>query len=129
MLWLKENSYKEFDNEKHRRTGNFLPGGGGKPFTQNPAARKLPPPPPITFLMVHALATMTARATKTFLVIEMNACLISTLLKWQILVNFPTEYWGPHPSSDSEKKLNLFLCLRPPNNVTKGNLTSCWYKL
>ena len=30
-----------------------------------------------------------------------------SLLKWQILVNFPTESWGPHPSSDSEKKLNL----------------------
>ena len=25
----------------------------------------------------------------------------STLLKWQIKVNFPTESWGPHPSSDS----------------------------
>ena len=59
----------------------------------------------------------------------MNVCLISALLKWQILVNFPTEYWGPHPSSDSEKKFNLFLCLRPPNNVAKGNLTSCSHKL
>ena len=59
----------------------------------------------------------------------MNACLISTLLKCQILVNFPTEYWRPHPSSDSEKKFNLFLCLRPPNKVAKGNLTSRSHKL
>ena len=29
------------------------------------------------------------------------------------------ESWGPHPSSDSEKKLNLSLCLRPQNNVAK----------
>ena len=68
MLWLKENSYKEVDNEKHRRMGNFFAGrgGGGKPFAPNPAARKFPFPP-ITFLMVRPLATMTARATKTFL--------------------------------------------------------------
>ena len=26
-------------------------------------------------------------------------------------MNFPTESWGPHPSSDSEKKLNLSLCV------------------
>ena len=26
-------------------------------------------------------------------------------------MNFPTEFWGPHPSSDSEKKLNLSLCV------------------
>ena len=37
--------------------------------------------------------------------------LISTLLKWQIQVNFPTESWGPHPSSDSEKKLNFSMCV------------------
>ena len=35
----------------------------------------------------------------------------------------------PHPISDSEKKLNLSLCLRPPNNVAKGNLRSCSYRL
>ena len=35
----------------------------------------------------------------------------------------------PHPISDSEKKLNLSLCLRPPNNVGKGNLRSCSYRL
>ena len=36
----------------------------------------------------------------------------------------------PHPISDSEKKLNLSLCLRPPNNVAKGNfLRLCSYKL
>ena len=66
-----------------------------------------------------ALATTTARATKMSLVIKMNArffcfnifAFISTLLKWQIQVNFPTEFWGPHPSSDSEKKLNLSLCV------------------
>ena len=28
---------------------------------------------------------------------------------------------GPHPSSNSAKKLKLSLCLRPPNNVAKGN--------
>ena len=28
---------------------------------------------------------------------------------------------GPHPSSDSAKKLKFSLCLRPPNNVAKGN--------
>ena len=39
------------------------------------------------------------------------------------------ESWGTHPSSDSEKKLNLSLCLCPPNNVAKGNLTSCSYRL
>ena len=44
-------------------------------------------------------------------------------------VNFPMKSWGPHPSSDSEKKLNLSLCLRPQNNVAKGNLTSCSYRL
>ena len=26
-------------------------------------------------------------------------------------MNFPTESWGPHPCSDSEKKLNLSLCV------------------
>ena len=35
----------------------------------------------------------------------------------------------PHPISDAEKKLNLSLCLRPPNNVAKGNLRSCSYRL
>ena len=29
------------------------------------------------------------------------------------------ESWGPHPSLESEKKLNLSLCLRPQNNVAK----------
>ena len=52
MLWPKENSYKEFDNEK-----KFL------------RLENSPPPPPITFLMVRALTTMTARATKTSLAI------------------------------------------------------------
>ena len=28
---------------------------------------------------------------------------------------------GPHPSSESAKKLKLPLCLRPPNNVAKEN--------
>ena len=28
---------------------------------------------------------------------------------------------GPHPSSESAKKLKLSLCLRPPNNVAKEN--------
>ena len=40
------------------------------------------------------------------------------------------EVLEPHPISDSEKKLNLSLCLRPPNNVAKGNfLRLCSYKL
>jgi len=30
-------------------------------------------------------------------------------------------------SSDSERKLNLFLCSRPPNTVGKGTLRSCSY--
>ena len=36
---------------------------------------------------------------------------------------------GPHPiaSSDSEKKLNVSLRLRSPNNVAKGNLMSTSY--
>ena len=36
---------------------------------------------------------------------------------------------GPHPiaSSDSEKKLNVSLRLRSPNNVAKGNLMSSSY--
>ena len=42
-------------------------------------------------------------------------------------VNFPSESWGPHPSSDSERKLNLFLFSRPPNMVGKGTLRSCSY--
>ena len=41
----------------------------------------------------------------------------------------PTEFWGPHQGSDSEKKLNLSLCSRPPNNVAKGHLTSCSNRL
>ena len=53
---------------------------------------------------------------------------LSSLLKWQILVNFPTGSGGPHPSSDSEKKSNRFLCLRPPNNVAKGNFKLCSYR-
>ena len=32
------------------------------------------------------------------------------------------ESWGSQPSSDSEKKFNLPLCLRPQNDVAKGNL-------
>ena len=43
-------------------------------------------------------------------------------------MNFPTGSWGPHPRSDSGKKSNRFLCLRPPNKVAKGNLTSCSYR-
>ena len=39
------------------------------------------------------------------------------------------EVLKPHPILDSEKKLNLSLCLRPPNNVAKGNLRSCSYRL
>lgn len=42
-------------------------------------------------------------------------------------MNFPTESWGPQPSLDVEKKLNLSLFLHPPNNLAKGNLTSCSY--
>ena len=37
---------------------------------------------------------------------------------------------GTAPKFGSAKKLNLFLCLRPPNNVAKGNfLRLCSYKL
>ena len=32
------------------------------------------------------------------------------------------ESWGPHPSLESEKKLNLSLCLRPQNNVAKKKI-------
>ena len=39
------------------------------------------------------------------------------------------ESWRSHPSSDSEKKFNLPLCLRPPNNVAKGNLRLCSHSL
>ena len=40
MLWTKKNSYKEFDNEK-KSCGSKIP---------------LPPPTPITFLMVGPLS-------------------------------------------------------------------------
>ena len=79
-----------------------------------------------------------ARATKTSLAIKMKCALFFQLfhvyfrqlsLKWKIQVNFPTESWGLHPSSDSERKLNLFLCSRPPNIVAKGTLRWCSYRL
>ena len=55
-----------------------------------------------------------------FLFLTFSRLCPPTLWKWQIQVNFPR---------DSEKKLNLSLCWRPPNNVAKGNLRSCSYRL
>ena len=51
MLWPKQNSYEEFDDEK-----KFLP-------LKNSPAPSLPPP--ITFLMVHPLAQSVERRTNT----------------------------------------------------------------
>ena len=49
MLWPKQNSYEEFDNEKNSCRSKI----------------PLPPPPPITFLMVHPLAQSVERRTNT----------------------------------------------------------------
>ena len=49
MLWPKQNSYEEFDNEK-----KFLPLKNSPAFS-----------PPITFLMVHPLAQSVERRTNT----------------------------------------------------------------
>ena len=65
-----------------------------------------------------ALATTTARATKTPLAINMNAlffflnffAFISTLLKW---------------CSDSEKKLNLSLCVYVPQTTSQKEIQRC----
>ena len=51
-------------------------------------------------------------------------------LKMANIGELPCGVLGTAPKFGSAKKLNLSLCLRPPNNVAKGNfLRLCSYKL